>query len=384
MVFVRIFVATKIACISNPFVVTGMTWFAGVAFYISTVNGLGYVLPILAVFWLSLLIMIAVIVWCYFLPSEPKKKDYPPRWVLVSVWILALAAGVAYARTNASDWDSLIHYPVPATILEGNFPVRDPFNPWNRYGYHYAGMLLAAATTALTGVELATSYAIQPLFSAGALVFFSAAIGYVLTRSWKGGLLVALIGCAGGGFHWLYGASVFRDLYSTYILGDPLNPDYQTVFRYVSYMFGSIRAQPIINTLEHRAVGMGVGALMASLYSTYALVQAATRRDRIIWMLFFVVFTSVLALTLETAYAVLFAGIIAMVALYKIVPMPKGTIPYLLGALFVSFTVVAFQGGVITESLTFQGYTSPSAFLYKVCIVKDSLMADIFICQTSL
>jgi len=354
-------VATRIARLQNLLSITAVTVFLGEAFYIVLLNALGYFIPIHFAFWVSLLCMVSIIALCMTLPTVPITQK-PPRKILILLWVFALAAGIAYARTNASDWDSLIHYPVPATILEGNFPVQDPFNPWNRYGYHYAGMLFAASTTALTGIDLATSYALQPILSALALLFFAAAIGHVLTKSWKGAALIAILTCAGGGFHWLYGFAVLRDVYSTYILQVPLYEDHQTVLRYVSYMFGAIRAQPIVNTLEHRAVGVGVAALMASIYACYELVQAKSLRSRIVWLTCFIVWSALLALSLESAFAILFTGIFAMIVLQKIVPLPSGSICWLFGALTISLLFAAYQGGVITESLTFKGYTSPSAF----------------------
>jgi hypothetical protein len=52
-----------------------------------------------------------------------------------------------------------------------------------------------------------------------------------------------------------------------------------------------------------------------------------------------------------------------MVMLQKAVPLPVRSVRWLLAALALSMVIVAIQGGVITEALTFKGYTSPSAFV---------------------
>lgn len=355
-------IATRVLRLQNTLVVTGMTWFAGEVFYTIVLNALGYVIPIHIAFWLVLALMFTIGVTALLLPKEPV-TERPPRWVAVTLWIFAIMAGVAFARANASDSPSLIHYPIPATILEGNFPIHDPFNPWNGYGYHYAPMLFAAAVTALTGIDLAASYALQPFLHAITLVFFTAAIGYALTRSWKGSLLIALLACGGGGFSWLYGFPLLKDLVSIYVLHHPFEGDGQTPLRFVSYMFGAIRGQPLLNTLEHRAVGMGMAALMASLYTLYELIHASAFWKRISWLCFLVLSLSLLALSLETSFVLLFVVLAGLIVVHRVVSLTERSTVWLITGLVFAAVIAAVQGGVITETLTFQGDTRPSAFV---------------------
>lgn len=357
-------VSTRLLRMQNPFAVMGMTWFLGEALYSMLINALGYVLPIRMVFWLVLLFLTVVTAICFWRGSKTVLLK-PSRWVSVVVWGLAVFCAVVFLRVTPSDPLSLIHYPVPATILKGNFPIHDPFNPWTSYGYHYAPMLLAAAVSGVTGINLALSYALQSVLHAGSIVFFSAAMGYVLLRSWKGTVLVTLFAVGGLGFHWWYAAPLMQDMYSAYILGSPLQGDHQTPLRFVSYMFGSARVQPLIATVIHRAIGMGSAAMMAAIYAIYMFVESRVRADRIRWSVVLIVTTSVLALSLETTFVLYIAAVIAAAVLYRLTAYKGSTAAWMIGIAAACCIVAAVQGGVITTTLTMSGDTRPSAFAWN-------------------
>lgn len=347
-------VATRILRVRDAAAAWGMTLFLGESFFTMFSNWIGYILPIGIVFWLVVGIMCIAIFASMIAPKT--SQEHPPKHVIWALWVFAIVCGVTYMRSVASDWYSLIHYPVPATILEGNFPIRDPFNPWTSYGYHYAPMLLAAGMSALSGVSLAVSYAIQPFLHACSLVFFAASLGRTLTKSWNGALLIALLTTGATGFHWLFGFSLLRDLFANDLAGaSPL--------RHLSYMFGSIRVQPLVSALEHRAVGMGIAATAGSLHALYAFVEAHSRRERLSWLIIFLLFGAVLALSLESTFVVLLAGIVAMMLLYKCTSITQSSVLWL-GAFLILVTGMSIlQGGVITSTLTFTGDTRPAAFV---------------------
>ena len=195
--------------------ITGMAMSAtfGLAAWLFLMNGLGYLLPIRTAMTGSMLLMIIADAALLF-RRQGKLGERPPLKILLGLLAIIVLAGLAYARDPGSDAWAWTHFPLAATILEGNFPIHDPSVPWDILAYHYGPGLLAAAMTHLSGATLAATYALQPMLNVAAIVLFAAAIAWRVTRSWTAAAISGVLALGGAGLFWLYGFFLASDLWN--------------------------------------------------------------------------------------------------------------------------------------------------------------------------
>lgn len=355
----------------------GCAVIAGTALYLFAVNTLGYVMPIRSAFWAGhVLLLLATevtlsIAWKHHaLRLRGKEMILPPRgvtWVLIAV---ILFAGLAFARDRGSDEWTTIHFALPATIMEGNFPVMDVGNPWNFSSYHYGPVLLVAALSSVTGMTLASAHSFLPVLSAASIILFAATLAWELLRSWRAAALCAVLALGTSGFFWLRGDLLIRDLMDVYLLHKSLAPEGQTAFRNFADMIRDLHAGSLLMMLGHRPTAVGAAFLWPFLFVFQQVLGQASRGRVIAFIAVAILLGAQMALSIELTLVLLGAAVgaygayLGVEALLHSRQRPlfwKFVVTAIL--IFVPVVLIALkQGGVLSNPLA---ATSTSAFAWN-------------------
>ncbi len=323
---------------------TGMTFTGGVAILMMAVNILGYVMPIESAFYVGFCItgIFALGGIIDLIRFGIRISDPPPKWLTSILWFITLLAGFMGARFLGSDPLLWTYFPLPATIMHGNFPVMEPMNPWQIAGYHYIPALFVAVMSSLTKVSLMTAYAWQPFLGAGSILFFAAAIARKLGATWRTAFIVALLALAGDGLTWFKGFDLIKDLWQHFVMGNSLD----VPFRNLTPM---LTGWSNLRFIGHRPTITGVPYVFASLYCLLLIWTPGiqTRLKHVAGML--VIFLLCAALTTETSFALLIAAIsLAIVCGFFTKNVLKQSVFALIAVVVVSLIIARFQGGLFT------------------------------------
>lgn len=365
------------------FTVLGVTVGFGNAVSIVLMNALGYVLPIRTTFWIVPAFMLVASVLLLTIKrklflSSLRELSRPPLHVLLPVVTLILFAGFAYAREEGSDTQMRTYWALPATIEAGNFPVVDPLAPDAPYSYHYGPALLAASFSGLTGLSLAVSWHMQPLWNAAVIVFFGCALGWSLTRSWRGAALCGVLGFAGAGIYWLHVIDLVKDLWNAYVQHQALDPPHETPWRFVTYMIRNVYAYPPLTILNHRPISMGIAFTFGFLAIFSDLLRGHMHEER--WRMFVcVVFGLALALTMETTLVAMLpaVGLLVCILFVHSAKGGKTEIPWIHAAIvslcvFLPVLAVAYVQGGVLSAMGSEGDASSFSFWFDGRIHYDS------------
>lgn len=333
---------------NNRFAVIGMMFIGGMTLLMIAVNMLGHLFPIQIAIQLGfvLLLLFDLVGLVHFFCSRKKPKDIPPQWATWTLLCVAVCAGLVGARFLGSDHMIWTHFPLPATIMHGNFPVMEPMNPWQIVGYHYIPALFVTIVSSLTGLSLAASYAWQPLVGAGAMLFFAAALARKLGASWKVAVIVGILAYAGDGLTWLKGFFLAQDLWQHFILGQAVDVPFGN-------LTPSLTGWSIARYLGHRPTTLGVPLFFAALYCMADILstEANNRMKKVVITL--CIFLLAIALTTETTYALFgFGAVLYLLCGFttsrKNIASSRVSLLWIIGAMALSLIIARFQGGLLT------------------------------------
>lgn len=348
--------------------IVALTCSFGIAASMVLTNTLGYVLPIRVAFLVTFVILsfLSVILWLFPGENSIPSIETPPPFVMWTLGILSLVGAFTTARFSGSDPWAWVYYPLAATIMEGNFPIREPISPWNIAGYHYGPALLAAAFSSLTGFSLAVSYSIQPFFGIFGSIFAAAALLRHIGQSWKGVLLGSILAITASGFIWVKGIWFLRDLFQHFVLGHVLAHP----FRGLAPTFGTNLAPSLLMVFGSRSYTLGIPLLYSLLYGLKRLFEIDGWR-MIVWALICLLLSLAMALTIETSLVLFLPAIVAYVSVLWLLarrseesPRTWKRVALLSAAVFVPALLIAIvQGGILTAART-QSLLGPSAFRF--------------------
>lgn len=358
-------VATRFLHLHRLLEIVGVTTIFGTASYLVVANALSYLAPVSVSFPLALLLLFSL--GAGLILATPRRallvhSEMPPCSVLVVVLGLTALGGFANARILGSDPWGWTHFPLAATIAEGNFPVVEPIEPWLRIGYHYGPAFLAAAFSSVTGLSLNTGYALQPLLSIAAILLFAGSIAWRITRSWRSVLVGSASALLGSGLGWLKGEALLRDLYQHFALGQHLAGPFRGLVPIFDHAYGS----PLIYATSHRPIALGHAFLYALLFCLLQGHQPMPRSQTMRWGVVSVVLALALALTLEQAFvvligaAVLYCGILYVIERSDMVgdqAWRRGA-SFTICVLFTSLLIAIVQGGILSSPARDVGYSS--------------------------
>ncbi len=340
--------------------VIGMTAFAGTALLMIAANALGYILPIRTASMATVPLLVAICALCLRLP-RPDPLDAAPRWLLWTLGILGLLGGWATARFMTSDLWTWGQLPVSATVMAGNFPIVEPVNPSHSLGYHYGAQFLAAVTSLITGVSLATSYNLQPFVGFTGALFLAAAAARRMTRSWLAVLLATLLFLGASGLEWLHLFDLAADLFMAWTGELATNP-----FRNLAPTFANTFGPSLLIAFGSRTYTLGVPSLLGVLLMIDICWYTSSKHRALLTGAMGILFCLALALTAETALVLLGASAVVTTMLRHWWTADREPPLRSMGATVIGIFACAvigsaLQGGVLTEALR-GSQVSPGSF----------------------
>lgn len=337
------FLTARLLKIQDSFAVLGMTFVLGASVFLLLANALGYVLPLKQAFSTTVVLIAAFDLFAMRKVSLLWKIDRSEKKALWFLLALTGLVGLAYARYAGSDPWSWQHFPLASTIVSGNFPVVTPINPTQILAYHYAPAFTAAGFTLLTGLPLTFGFALQPLIGVAGILFFVAAFVRSMTSSIRTALIASVLALAGAGLMWLKSQELVA-LFQTFVLGQPQDHALRGI--------GNLAASPLTTSplifLGHRSTAMGFPLMYAVVWCLTEFLQGR----RVPFIVLGFIFALALTLTMELAFATLAASLLAVAALYWLLPttheMWRSTFLFGLFALVPALLLALKQGGVLS------------------------------------
>ena len=136
-----------------------------------------------------------------------------PTWLAVSAAVLALVALHAlsmshYAHSGVARENLFFHSAVAGQIALDGYPPRNPLEPDYPFVYRYAYHVLGALVQGALDIAPPRALALVNVFSLTGAASLLMAIGMRYFRSWKLGLLSAIIFVYGGSLEWLQAISL--------------------------------------------------------------------------------------------------------------------------------------------------------------------------------
>lgn len=205
----------KILKQNEVYILLPLSVILSISTFVFVSNILGYFVPITTSF---VVVLVALLLsGLFFLKKNPggplclglSKKHLV--YIVVATVLLALMSWmVLYSNQTL---DEGVHRTYAVSILNGNFPPKDPLNPGYAMQYHYGFEVLLAATSYFSGlpVQFALDVVMALLTAFIFLMVFSFA--YFITKNHRIGFLSAWLFYFGGGFRYL---TVFQHLDYSY------------------------------------------------------------------------------------------------------------------------------------------------------------------------
>lgn len=291
-------ISRRVLRLQDDIAVMGMGMVLGLALFLILSNALGYLLPVYWSFLSAFVVVVVVAIGSFLLPPSPELRK-APRSVWWALGIAGLLIGFATARFLTTDLWTWSQLPISATVMAGNFPIREPVNPWAIVGYHYGPQFLAAGFSLLTGASLAVSYNAQPFFGAIGALFLAASLIRLMGRSWRGSILGSVLLFGGSGFQWIRGFRLFTDF-----LDPAAHP-----LRAFAEMYGNTFGASLLIVFGSRTYTLGLPFFIACLLCLHQAWSASLLRLRMAWTIAFIPLALGLALTAETSFVLLYPAI---------------------------------------------------------------------------
>lgn len=203
----------------------------GMSAFVLSSNIFAYFLSISSAFILTLVLFLIFGILLYFKDNKSVltvgiEKKYLLYLILISI-SLAFIYGLIFFSNNV--FDEGIHRIYSVSIVNENFPVRDPSNFDYSVQYHYGFSMLIAGVSIVSGLSIIRSVDVGMLFLIIPVFWMVFALVYGMTKNYGMGFLSAWLFFFAGGFRYL---TVFGDLdYSKIYLVD--------YFRQIAHLFFS-------------------------------------------------------------------------------------------------------------------------------------------------
>jgi len=248
----------------------------GIGLYTFCVNIAGLFLPIAATVYFVLAVFLLVAFGLYLHRRFERGGVEKPWRTAVLLFALFVTFSVGFMFFRHPMDDTIFRAPTAATMVEGNFPPVQIWNPTSPFSYHYAPDLFAAATVKVTGVPLYVAYDLQRALLSGCLFLLT----LVLVLAWFPRKFFA---AAVSALSMLYAGSIdffnvfngVPTLYSKFVLGEKI----PGAFKFVSDAIVGEYTAPVINSLALQHWGaMAFSLMVAVLYLYFYLWNAERNR----------------------------------------------------------------------------------------------------------
>ncbi|MFH1997667.1 MAG: hypothetical protein ABII94_03175 [Patescibacteria group bacterium] len=323
--------------------------------YIFLLNVSSYLIPIELNFYLVFVVLLIVAFVLFFsnkqrlaLKFDLSKKE--GLIIFLVVFIIMIFSGLIVSRYIESDNLAYTHLPTAASIVGGNFPIKNLNLPNYDSVYHYGSNLFYAAVSRITGFSVVSVFNFSVFLFSGIIFLLIFNIAKLFIKNNFGSFLVALVGMFGGGFRFIYGFDGLIILFKRFILH--YNIDHP--FKFFGQMWS---VDPITGPLAGNIFyNWGVLGWMLSLVIIYLYLRIIRSNK---WSYYYdfliIILLSVLVLHFEMAFISICFGILVVPFIFYVKKRNKEDFKNLLKhsllILFITATIVLFQGGTITMIL---------------------------------
>jgi len=338
----------------------------GLGLYVFFVNVVGYFMPIVSAFYLVLsvffLLAFAMFSIRYFSllgPQKPLKFALDNKWrIIVFFFTFFLIISMFYISFRHPMDTAIMRVPTAVTIMEGNFPPVQIFNPTELLRYHYAPELLAASTAKVTGMPIYTAFDFQRAFFGGGMFLL---VFLMILSFFPKSFFVAF----SGSLMMLYAGSLsflnifpgIQNLFNKYILGQDINAP----FKFISDVIVNDYTTPTINSLLTQHWGAMAFSLMVAVFYIYFHLLNWENKKNIHYLLALAIGAFLLAfqaLISEPYYAIMSAVILATPFVYFLIARNfsrgKEILITSLLILAISFPIAILQGGLLRIAFVHQ------------------------------
>ncbi|KKR49062.1 MAG: hypothetical protein UT86_C0001G0034 [Candidatus Magasanikbacteria bacterium GW2011_GWC2_40_17] len=317
----------------------------GVIFYIFFLNITSYFIPLKNNFLVSL----AVLLFLSFLLIVFKRKEIKietkvenKKWFKILGVFLFLSffiVNFTFLALN-SNFDHSWHWAVTGRLSAGDFPTQEPFwpNSSTKITYHYSLDLLAASFTNLTGMIPPAALTFSTIFISSVFLglFIIFLMSFLRGNVWWAMLLSFL-------FYFFGGLKYITFPFAPFL---PFQYEWQIpiIKNWVWFIYGNV-FNPFFKLASE-----GTGGLVYLCFLLIIFVH--TLPIKLYFKLFFsLIFFSVLALSSETLFVVLFFSYCLVMFFIALRHKNYPEIALLTVFLIVTATVVSFQGGIISNQV---------------------------------
>lgn len=280
----------------------------GITLYTFLVNLIGHFLSVSWIFEGVLIFLVGIAcLGQYYLARYPRLTPFvwavPLSWriaILSFTFFIVITVGFVSLRHPVDN--SIFRVATAATMVEGNFPPVQIWNPSSPFNYHYAPDLFVAAMTKLTGLPLYMAYSSERAVLGGAVVL----LAFLLTLTFfPGQFFVATIATIST----LYAGSV--EIFNL-LRGLPFLIGQGGDFSFVSDAIGGMGgtyASPVITTFIIQHWGAFALALMLAIIYLFLHLTEDASRLRYGAISLIAIILALLALVSEPYFAVLCAAL---------------------------------------------------------------------------
>ena len=329
----------------------GLSGIFGVGLYIFLINAIGHFISIKIVFYLVLLLFFILgLGLLYFNRAKSLEWGIDRKWrkiLLGAFLLLVISSGIISFRWPLDLQGAGTQ--TAATIVEGNFPPVEIWNPPNPLNYHYAPELFSAAIHQVTGLPLYLAYDFQAAMLVGILFL----LGFILIKrfchdNFKA-FISSLLMIYAGSLIFLKGIAGMPILYNLYVLHQEMFAPFKFVGDAISSEF-SIPA--LRNMLTVPWTPLAFPLIMVIIYLYFYLVDQ--KANKIIFPLGGLLL-ALLALVAETYFVVLSLILLiypfAFGFLKKDWQKARSSLLVSFLILLVALPLAFLQGGVLTGVL---------------------------------
>ncbi len=197
-------------------------------------------------------------------PDEGAVRDLTPAQVrLLAAFCLCIAITSGLFALHSRDEDVIHgHLPFAATMVEGNFPVKDPMSPDHAIEYHYAPELVSTGLTLTTGLPVWLGYDVQVLLFSGLTVALAFLLAFELVPVFQAALVATVCLYFGGSLEWaagiVEGVKVFWQRHE----GMPVNAPWT----FLATMSNAKAVAPLSNAIHNLSAAGGFPLTLLVLY----------------------------------------------------------------------------------------------------------------------
>ncbi len=327
-----------------------LSLFFGVISYVFILNVSGYFMAIQTAFYFAyLLLSVSAIAIYFFVKAEKIELGISKKhFVILGIVTIVMTGFFAIIIKNNYQHDRDWHYGTVATIIKGNFPVKNIYIPFNYAQYHYAFDLLAASVSSILGIGVIAG------MDSAYIVFFAFvfwmifSIAFKFSKSISVAYFSAILFFFGGGFRYF---TIVRDIDWANLGGfsgliSQVAHLYNNVIPMQAGYFSGYSTSAFGTMLYHPPTMLTFPITMLVVY----LMYLEDKNRDVIYKVVLGVFLGFLALVSEVAfvYMALSWGIWKLLNFFK---DKKYVVVSILTVAVISSFVAVYHGGVISDAI---------------------------------